>query len=193
MTLTLLCLLSAVTAWAGSVSLDTDAALSVERAGVTIARAAGPGVLNLGDFPPGETQLRLHRDNLSPLDATFVVPSAGPLVLRLQGDTLTTGTEALTTQDAPPPLVIFRPLNGQQFSVIVDGKTRTPVTEETIFDHWRPGVHALEVRSADNLTVWARGELKLTAGQSVVISLEAGRPLDVQGSGGVWRSSGSER
>ena len=71
--------------------------------------------------------------------------------------------------------------------------SRTPVTEETIIDHWGPGVHALEVRSADNLTVWARGELELTAGQSVVISLEAGRPLDVQGNAGVWRSGGRER
>ena len=193
MTLTLLCLLSAVTAQAGSVSLDTDAALSVERAGVTIARAAGPGVLNLGDF----LQEKRNSGFIATTSVRSTPPSSCPRQVHwcsdCKGDTLTTGTEALTTQDAPPPVVIFRPLNGQHFSVIVDGRTRTPVTEETIIDHWRPGVHALEVRSADNLTVWARGELKLTAGQSVVISLEAGRPLDVQGSAGVWRSSGSER
>ena len=192
MTTFLLCLLSPVNAWAGPVSIHTDVALSIERAGVTIGRAPGPGELSLGDFPPGEAQLRLYRENLSPLDATFVVPASGPLVLRLEGDMLTTETESVTTKDAPPPIVIFRPVGGQTFSVILGGKTRTAITEETIIEHWSPGVHTLEVRSADNLTIWARGELELTAGQSLVISLEAGRPLDVQGSTGAWRSGGRD-
>lgn len=193
MTLPLLCLLSSLTAWAGSVSLNTDVALSVERAGVTIARAPGPGVLNLGEFPPGEAQLRLHRATLNPLDATFVVPGTGPLSLRLDGDMLTTETEAVVTSDAPPPMVIVRPVEGQSFSLILNGQTRTAITEETVIDHWGPGVHTLEVRSGDNLTVWARGDLTLAAGQSVVIRLEAGRPLDAQGAEGVWRSGGRDQ
>ena len=178
---------------AGAVDLQTDVALSVERAGVTIARASGPGLLSLGEFPAGEAQLRLHRAERGPLDATFVVPAVGPLVLRLDGDMLTTEVESVVAQDTPLPVVVFRPLSGQQFSVILDKKNRVAITEEKIIDEWSPGVHAIEVRSADNLTVWARGELKLTAGQSVVITLEEGRPIDVQGAEGVWRSGGRER
>jgi hypothetical protein len=190
MLLPLLCLLSPLTASAGTVSLKTDVALSVERGGVTIGRAPGPGVLPLGDFPPGEAQIRLHRQDLSPLDATFSVPSSGGLMLNLDGDTLTTDTVPVRTSDAPPPVIIFRPLGTQQFSVILNGKTRTLITEETVIDHWGPGIHKLEVRSADNLTVWARGELTLDAGQSVVINLDAGRALDVQGTAGAWKPLG---
>lgn len=193
MTPSLLCLFSAVTAWAGPVSLHTDVALSVERTGVTIARAPGPGTLSLGEFPPGDARLRLNRVDLTPLDATFTVPASGPLVLRLEGDMLTTETEAVATTDAPPPVVIFRPVGGQHFSVILGGKMRTSITEETMIDHWGPGLHTLEVRSADDLTVWARGELKLAAGQSVVVTLESGRPPDVQGPDGVWRSGGRDQ
>ena len=105
---------------------------------------------------------------------------------------LTTETASLTAKDAPPPVVIFRPIGGQTFSIILGGKTRTTITEDTIIDHWGPGIHPLEVRSADNLTIWARGELELTAGQSLVINLEAGRPLDVQGAAGAWHSGGRD-
>ena len=106
---------------------------------------------------------------------------------------LTTETEAVVTSDAPPPMVIVRPVEGQSFSLILNGQTRTAITEETVIDHWGPGVHTLEVRSGDNLTVWARGDLTLAAGQSVVIRLEAGRPLDAQGAEGVWRSGGRDQ
>ncbi len=111
-------------------------------------------------------------------------------MLKLDGDSLTTDTVDVTTSDAPPPVIIFRPVGEQQFSVILNGTARTPITEDTVIEHWEPGTHKLEVRSADNLTIWARGELMLSAGQSIVINLDAGRPLDVQGTAGAWRPAG---
>ena len=112
-------------------------------------------------------------------------------MLRLEGDTLTTGTEALTTQDALP-----RSSSSALWMASTSPSSWTAGHE--------PGHRGDHYRSLGPRCVRARGplsgqpdgvgsELELTAGQSVVISLEAGRSLDVQGNAGVWRSGGRER
>ena len=196
---TLFCALFCLPAFAGPVTLRTDTAVSVERGGVTIGRASGAGILSLGEFPPGETRLRLHRHDRDPLDVQLVIPTTGSVTLELSGDDLLTNLQsaaaptAVNTTAPPSPVVIFRPLEGQRFTILLAQGVRVHVDGDTILDQWTAGEHAIEVRSEDHLTVWARGTLRLEPGDHVVVSLETGRAPEVRGPEGAWRAVGGRQ
>ena len=189
MTLSILCLASLFThsVSAGSVTLKADTALSVERGGVTIARASGPGLLTLGDFPAGDTTLRIVRDGMPPLETRLTIPTQGPTLLRLEGETLLSeeGPEQMT--DAPAPILVMRPAKEQSFSIVIDDVQRFELSSEHVLDSLSAGSHQVEVRSLDNLTIWARGQLTLTPGAAVVVDLEEGRAPRVTGVEDAWQ------
>jgi len=173
---------------AGEVLLTTEDSVTIDRGGVTIARATGPGQLSLGDFPPGPSTLRFSREGSEAVEATIEVPKTGTLSLRLEDDTIVTEatTEPLVT--GPEPIVIFRPLADQEFSVIIDNTKRFKVSEEKMIEGLKTGVHTVEIRSADDLTIWARGRLTLETGATIVLDIESGRPVRALGNEETWKA-----
>jgi len=179
-------------ATAGEVVLTTDTSVVVNRDGVTIARAAGPGQLSLGEFPPGKSMLQFVRTQARPVEAEINVPISGVLNLSLDGDTLNTqlGSQALT--NGTPPIVVFRPQGDQKFSVVVNDTKRVAVNSEKALEDLGAGIHRLEVRSADNLTIWAKGSLSLQPGDTIVLDLEAGRTVTALGHEKAWKREDSD-
>jgi len=175
---------------AGEVLLTTDTPVVVSRDGVTIARASGAGQLSLGEFPPGKSMLRFDRSNARPVGAEINVPMSGVLDLRLEGNTLSTQQEQQILSTGSPPIVVFRPRGDQKFSVIVNGAEQIAVSTEKALEELGAGVHKIEVRSADNLTIWAKGRLSLQPGDTVVLDLEAGRSVTAIGHEKAWTSDG---
>ena len=179
------------TASAGEVLLRTEESVTIERGGVTIARANGPGELSLGDFPAGPAVLRFSREQGEPLEATIDVPKTGPLSLRLEGNTLVTEVRSEPLVTGPAPVIVLRPMADQTFSVIIDGTQRFAVSQEKAIEGLKIGSHTIEVRSADNLTIWARGRLDLEPGATVVLDIESGRPVRALGNEHAW-TTGSD-
>lgn len=190
MALSTLCIAPFLAAHAlgGTVTLETDTALAVERGGVTIARASGPGQLTLGEFPAGDTQLRITRDGMPPLDTRLEVKSNGTTHLKFKGDTLSQANGTLLQIDAPLPTLVLRPAAEQQFVVLIDDTPGLTIKAEHIQSALQAGPHAIEVRSADRLTIWARGRLDLKPGDTVVFDIEEGRAPIVTGAD--WTPAG---
>jgi hypothetical protein len=178
-------------AQAGTVSLKTDAPLTIERGGVTIARAKGAGELSLGEFPPGDTVLRITKDGMPPMDTTLTVLENRPVHLQFSGDTLRADTFTLTMSDAPLSILVFRPISAQHFSVIID--SQAPIDFKALYtiDGLKAGPHTVELRSGDRQTIWARGVLNLQAGTTAVVDVEEGRGLRV--SGAQWTPTTAQR
>jgi len=115
---------------------------------------------------------------------------SGVLDLRLDGDTLSShlGQQVLSTGN--PPIVVFRPRGDQKFSVVINDTERIDVNTEKALEELGTGVHRIEVRSADNLTIWAKGSLSLAPGDTIVLDLEAGRTVTAIGNEKAWRRDG---
>ena len=94
---------------AGTVSLETDAAVEVQFGETTIGRMSGPGTLELGGLPAGPATLRLVRDGHMPMDAKLDVPSAGGTTMKLAGNTLSIEGRMSTMEPLANPLVILKP------------------------------------------------------------------------------------
>jgi hypothetical protein len=190
MALSILCIAPflAAPALAGTVTLETDTALAIERGGVTIARASGPGQLTLGEFPAGDTQLRITRDGMPPLDTRLNVKSSGATHLKFKDNTLSQTDGSLLQTDAPLPTLVLRPAAEQQFVVLIDDTPGLTIKAEHIQSALQAGPHAIEVRSADRLTIWARGRLDLKPGATVVFDIEEGRAPIVTGAD--WTPAG---
>ena len=176
--------------FAGEVVLDTDSSVSVIRDGATIARASGAGRLSLGDFPAGPHRLEFKQKTGNTVGATIDVPQSGGLTLRLDGGALYTELGSHTLTERPPPLVVLRPTSDHQFTVVINGEKRVEVTQETQVQDLSVGRHTIEVRSLDNLTIWAKGQLHLEPGAAIVLDLEAGRAVKAIGNEDFWTHAG---
>jgi hypothetical protein len=91
--------------------------------------------------------------------------------------------------------VLVKATTGQNFTVVVDGEPHALVGGETdlVLSEMSAGVHSVEIRSADRLTVWGHGALHLIDGETVVLTLEEGRSVQVRGREGVWRHTTDAR
>jgi len=117
------------------------------------------------------------------------VPKAGTVRLLVGEDTLTT--------DTPPPVdttntptVHLSALTGERFSIIVDGSRVALLHDDQplLLDSLGVGNHRLEIRSVDNLTVWARGTLQLQPGDDLRLTVSEGRLPEVFGRPEAWRA-----
>jgi hypothetical protein len=52
-----------------------------------------------------------------------------------------------------------------------------------------PGTHSVEIRTEDNLVIWARGVVELKPGDQIVLMLSEGRPVTANGRTGAWRAT----
>jgi hypothetical protein len=171
---------------AGTVHFETDASASVTHNGVTIARATGPGMLTLGDFPTGSTQLQVAQNNRDPVHFELTVPRNQDVTVRLQKNTLTASNGVLKVQDLPAPSLAFRTEPGETFTIVIDGTATHTLTEQLVVNSLTPGRHRVDVRSADKLIVWARGTVDLMAGEAVVLSVHEGRMVVADGLNTAW-------
>jgi hypothetical protein len=174
-------------ALAGTVSIETDAAVEVQFGETTIGRATGAGTLELGELPAGPTSLRLVRAGHLPMDASLDVPISGITTMKLTGNTLTIEGQISTLQPLANPLVLLQPVAGQQFTIVIDHTDRRQFDSETVLDNLRPGTHQVEFRSSDQLVVWARGTLRLSPGDTVVLRVEEGRMVQADGAMDAWQ------
>lgn len=173
---------------AGTVLFDTDTEASVEHGNTTIARASGPGVIALGEFPTGTTQLILTPANRPPLRISVAVPESEPVTIELRNGRVQTAGTTLVVEAIPAPRLGLRSADGERFTVVLNGDTVHTLRNEIMIDDLTPGRHAVEVRSADRLTIWARGTVDLMAGETVVLGISSGRMVVADGLSTAWRA-----
>ncbi len=171
---------------AGTVRVETTIAAEVYMNGIPVMTTYGAGTVSIPDMPAGVHTLEVFRFG-KPRNINISVPETGTVRLLIGEDTLTTDTPP--ADGATPPTVRLVATPGQQFSILVDGK-RVAVLQADLplaLDHLGPGTHSLEVRSADNLTIWVRGTLDLEPGDDLRLTLTEGRLPELFGRAEAWR------
>lgn len=174
-------------AQAGTVSIQSDAAVLVQFGETTIGRMTDAGQLDLNDLPAGPITLRLVRDGRIPFDAAIDVPEQGNAHIRLVGDTLTVQGQHQTLSPLANPIVILQPGEKQGFTMVIDQQDRRRFDAETMIEDLQPGTYEVEFRSADQLLVWARGTLRLSLGDTVALKIEEGRMVQAEGTADAWQ------
>jgi len=177
-------------AFAGPVRLQTDGPLIVEHGGVVIARADGDGELSLGEFPSGPTSLRFTRPDEPTISATIPVANARPTTIQVSKTAIFVDGVPVTESDLASPVVTFRAEKGRVFSVVIDDTTRHALSDTLRLDSLTVGPHSVEIRSADNLLIWVRGTLNLSAGDTVGLYVEEGRMVVADGRDPAWSAHG---
>lgn len=182
-------LLMLLTLLARAGDLVVDAALPTElrASSDTLVQTLAPARVRLTGLKDGPLMLDVVAGGRS-RQVQVEVPQQGAVGLKVTASGAT--VEAATTP-ATPPLVELRVVSGDRFAVLLDGARLLTLTARTpvILEGLTAGEHALEIRSADLLTIWARGTLDLRAEDRVRIGAAEGRRLDVFGRTGVWAPS----
>ena len=173
---------------AGAVVVESTVATEVTLNQLPIVRTYGPGTVTLPDMAAGEHTFEVFRGG-SGAPITVTVPEDGVVRLLIGKDTLTTdGAPAAPSADAAPPHVLLKAHPGQRFGVVIDGKRVAMLHPEQPLrlDSLSVGVHQLELRSADHLTVWARAELQLQPGDELAITVQEGKMPEAFGREGAF-------
>jgi len=176
-------------ALAGTVRLQTDGPVVVEHGGVVIARADGDGEMALGEFPGGKTTLRFTRSDEPTISATISLPDARPTTIQVSTTGIFVDGKPVTESNLAAPVVTFRAEKDQSFSVVIDGTSRHTLSETLRLDSLSVGAHSVEIRSPDNLVIWVRGTLNLTAGDTIGLHVEEGRMMVADGRDPAWTVS----
>ena len=179
-------------ALAGPVRLQTDGPVVVERGGVVIARADGDGEMALGEFPSGPTVLRFTRPDEPTITATIPVADARPTTIQVSKTAIFVDGVVVTALELAAPVVIFRAEKNQAFSVVIDDRTRHTLSGTLRLDSLAVGPHSVEIRSPDNLLIWVRGTLNLSAGDTIGLYVEEGRMMVADGRDPAWTVHGGK-
>jgi len=177
----------ASTAMAGTVRVETAVATEVQLEGLPVVKTYGAGTVSLPDVPAGVHAFEVFRFGNS-RSVTVQVPAEGTVRLLIGEETVTTDTPPPSTK-GELPVVRFEAAQGQRFSIVVDGKRVALLQpgQPVLLEALGVGHHDLQIRSMDNLTVWARGSLDLQPGDDLRISLAEGRLPEVFGRPEAWR------
>ena len=181
------CLLCAGPAQAGTVRVETTVATEVRMAGIPIVKTYSAGTVSLPDIAPGLHDFEVYRYGKA-RSISVEVPETGTVRLMVGEDTLTTDTPPPPASTNAPE-VRMKASAGQRFSILVDGKRSALLHADRplMFDQLAPGSHTVEVRSIDNLTIWARGTLDLQPGDELELLIAEGRLPEVFGRAEAWR------
>ena len=174
---------------AGTVHFETDTAATVTHGGVTIARATGPGMLTLGDFPAGATHLEVQPENRSAIRVSLTLPEQEEVRVKLSKNRVSSSTGNARAHELPAPTLGFRTEPGESFTVVIDGTQSHTLTDQLLLDSLRPGRHTVEIRSPDRLIVWVRGTVDLMAGDAIVLGIAEGRMAVADGLHTAWTPS----
>lgn len=182
-----MCLFCAGVASAGTVRVETTVATEVRMAGVPVVKTYSAGTVSLPDVEAGQHAFEVFRFGKA-RSITVDVPETGTVRLMVGEESLTTDTPP-ADPSANAPVVRLKATTGQRFSILVDGKRSALLHADRplMFDHLPPGAHELEVRSIDNLTIWARGTLDLQPGDELELIVAEGRLPEVFGRAEAWR------
>lgn len=186
----LICLLAFPTpALAGDVLVVTAVPVEVELNGLPVVRTDAAGEVTLRDVEGGEREFVVNRgDRREPISVT--VPELGQVRLDIGRESTTTDSPGQARRpDAGPPVVAVVAAAGQRFSLLVDGERVGIATPHAplVLDALAVGDHTVQVRSEDNLTIWARGVIQLQPGDRIELACEEGRMVRPSGREGVWR------
>ncbi len=181
---------AALPARAGTVRIETEVPIEVTMKGMPVAKSYAAGTVTLDEVEPGEHELQVWREG-KPAPVLVPVPEEGVVRLLVGADSLSVADAAgAALADAPAPrLSIQAPEAGQRFFLLIDGAPAGAVLAGSPLElaTLGPGPHAVEVRSEDRLTVWARGVVELQPGDALVMKLHHGRMPEVFGRAGAWR------
>ena len=160
--------------------------------GLPVVRTYGPGSVSLPDVAAGPQKLVVYRNG----DAQTIeveVPDQGRVGSSWGGVPGDGSSSGLGDAEAegPPPVLELRGAKGQRFSVILDGRRHSVLGPDrpARIEGLDVGPHSIELRSADNLTIWARGTVDLQLGDEVALGIQEGRPVEVFGRADAWQPS----
>lgn len=179
-------------ALAGDLVVDAAVPVELRSRGETLVNVLGPARVRLADLPPGAQSLELVRAGKTQAITVTVPDGDAGVVL-----TVTDKGGVVDARPAPPPpspsLELVAPAD-QRFATILDGERLLAWSgsHRVVLESIPVGRHALELRSVDLLTIWARGTLELEAADRLVATLNAGRSLEVVGRSGAFRPSSGE-
>jgi hypothetical protein len=182
--------LQASPARAGDLLLKTTEPVRVELNGVPVARALAAGEITLTDVEPGTLRFEVVRGDGRRQPVDVEMPVAGTVTLSVDAVSASTDSPAPADEAAGPPQVTIRAAAGQRFLVMLDGEPAGTATDEAPLVLAAPsvGAHALQIRSVDRLTIWARGELELVEGDVIELLVEEGRLVRPSGREGAWNA-----
>lgn len=181
---------SSSVAWAGTVNIETEVPIEVTMKGMPVAKSYSAGTVSLESVEPGQHELQVWREGKA-ASVVVEVPETGSVRLLVGADSLSVvGEDGSAPATGPAPkLTVQVDEAGQRFFLVIDGKPVGLVLAGTPLElgSLASGRHAVEVRSDDRLTVWARGTLELRPGDAIVMKLHHGRMPEVFGRTGAWR------
>lgn len=174
------------TALAGELVVDSSVPVDVRARGASLISVLSSARVRVTDVPPGSQVLELSRGGKTQ-SLTVVVPDQGAALITIneKGGFVESGA----APPSPSPSVELHAPRDQRFATIVDGERVVawsgayPVVLESL----KPGARAIELRSTDLLTIWARGTLDLEPSDRLVLTVSAGRSMDVAGRAGAFR------
>jgi len=171
----------------GAVRVEASVATEVLLESVPVVRTYGPGTVTLPELPAGQHSFEVFRGGRAEL-ITVDVPDQGEVRLLIGEAALTTDAAPTAPDPAVGPRVLLKAVAGQRFGLVIDGKRAGELHPEQPLrlDSLKAGVHKIELRSVDHLTVWARGELDLRAGDDLAITVQEGKLPDAFGRAGAW-------
>ena len=173
------------TALAGELVVESSASIELHLDGMLLARLYQAGAVSFHDIPAGPHTLSARTHNQAfQLDVTI-----GDTPQRVLATT--TGLQLLgATTPAPAGLASLElRLGGKVGARVRLGERWYTLSPETplILPELPSQVLPMELRSADGTAIWARGELDLRAGDSLVLVISEGQAPLVIGREGSWR------
>ncbi len=181
MLLTLLC----GAALAGDLVVDAAVPVEVRSQGAALVSVLSHARVRVLDLPPGSQSIELSRDG-KVQTVTVSIPDQGAALITVgEGG-------AVVAKDPAPPVVVpsleLRAAGDQRFATVIDGErilTWSGV-HPVVLEGLAPGARELQLRSADLLTIWARGTLSVEPIDRLIGTLNAGRALSVLGRSGAF-------
>ena len=174
---------------AGDVRVVTSVPVQLELNGAPVVRTDAAGEVTLRDVEPGERSFVVKRSD-GEVPVVVRVPAAGEVRIDVSVDSVETDSPAAVgVRDARPPVVVVRAATGQRFSVVVGGARLGAAAEDAplVLEGLGPGQHEVQIRSEDDLTIWARGVLMLEGGDQLQLDCEEGRIVRATGRDGAWK------
>lgn len=176
-------------ATAGVVRFETKVPVEVREGALPVIQTYGESQIDVPSVAAGAHTYTILRSSGSATIAVEV-PEKGTVLVRItDADVSTNAAPAVVSESAAPPKVVIEAKAGQAFAVVLDGERIGAVTHDApmTLDGLTLGAHTLQLRSPDHLTVWAKGDLQLIAGDIVTLRVAEGYPVEVFGRSDAWR------
>lgn len=177
-----------LSALAGDLVVVAEVPAELRESGALLVQTWTPGSLRLTGLRPGPHLLEVVAAGKA-RTLTVQVPEQGEARLEL-------GATKLSVVERPPappvrPALELRADSDDPFALVLGGERTCVFTRgaTVVLEGLAEGEHALEIRSADLLTIWSRGTLVLGPDTRVVATAARGRALDVFGPEGAWAAA----